>query len=170
MEERARTMILLAEKGLSTLKLEDKPGFERWIQREPVGMILVIAPWNYPYLIAINSILPAILAGNSVILKHSAQTPLCAERLDEAFKAGGLPEGVFQYLHLTHQDTEDIIKDNRINYVAFTGSVPGGEMVEKAFSDRFIGIGLELGGKDPAYIREDADSRQAVDTAMDGAL
>ena len=104
MEERARTMINLADQGLARLKLDEKPGFDRWIQRDPVGVVFVIAPWNYPYLTAINTVLPAILAGNSVILKHSAQTPLCAERLYEAFKEGGLPETVFQYLHLKHSE------------------------------------------------------------------
>lgn len=170
MVERARTMIDLAEQGLAPLKIEKKAGFERWIQREPVGVVFVIAPWNYPYLTSINAILPAILAGNSVILKHSAQTPLCAERLYAAFRAGGLPEGVFQYLHLTHEDTKKVIQDNRVDYVAFTGSVPGGQMVEKAASGRFIPIGLELGGKDPAYVREDADLVHAVATTMDGAF
>jgi len=170
LEERARAMIDLAEQGLAPMQLAEKPGFKRWIQREPVGVVFVVAPWNYPYLTAINAVMPAILAGNSVILKHSAQTPLCAERLFEAFRAGGLPDGVFQYLHLTHEDTERVIKDKRINYVAFTGSVPGGEMVEKAASGRFIGIGLELGGKDPAYVRADADLAHAVDTTMDGAF
>ena len=170
MEERARTMIELAEQGLAVTKLNEKPGFDRWIQREPVGVVFVIAPWNFPYLTAVNAILPAILAGNTVILKHSAQTPLCAERFYEAFHAAGLPDGVFQYLHLTHEDTEKVIQDERVNYVAFTGSVSGGAMVEKAASGRFIGIGLELGGKDPAYVRADANLAQAVDTAMDGAF
>jgi len=170
LEERARTMIRLADQGLAPVKLEEKPGFDRWIQRDPVGVVFVIAPWNYPYLTSINAVLPAILAGNSVIIKHSAQTPLCAERLYEAFKEGGLPDGVFQYLHLTHSDTEAIIKDSRVDYVAFTGSVPGGAMVEKAATGRFIGVGLELGGKDPAYVRRDADIAHAVDTVMDGAF
>lgn len=170
LEERARTMIRLADEGLAPVKLREKEGFERWIEREPVGLVFVIAPWNYPYLTAINAIMPAILAGNTVVLKHSAQTPLCAERLYEAFEAAGLPEGVFQYLHLNHADTEAIIKDSRVNYVAFTGSVPGGAMVEKAAVGRFIGVGLELGGKDPAYVRGDADLAHAVDTAMDGAF
>ncbi|MCP3666633.1 MAG: aldehyde dehydrogenase family protein [Gammaproteobacteria bacterium] len=170
MEERARTMIQLADQGLATIKLDEKPGFQRWIQRDPVGVVFVIAPWNYPYLTAINAIMPAILAGNSVVLKHSAQTPLCAERLFDAFKAGGVPEGVFQYLHLTHGDTEAVIKDERTSYIAFTGSVNGGEMVEKAAAGRFIGVGLELGGKDPAYVRGDADLTNAVDTTMDGAF
>lgn len=170
MEERARAMIELADEGLATVKLPDKPGFQRWIQREPLGVVFVIAPWNYPYLTAVNAILPAILAGNSVILKHSAQTPLCSERFDQAFRAAGLPEGVFQYLHLTHTDTEAIIKDERVDYVAFTGSVSGGCMVENAATGRFIGVGLELGGKDPAYVRADADISHAVDVTMDGAF
>jgi acyl-CoA reductase-like NAD-dependent aldehyde dehydrogenase len=168
--ERARTMIRLADEGLAPVKLGKKEGLVRWIEREPVGLAFVIAPWNYPYLTAINAIMPAILAGNTVVLKHSAQTPLCAERLYEAFEAAGLPEGVFQYLHLNHADTEAIIKDLRVNYVAFTGSVPGGAMVKKAAVGRFIGVGLELGGKDPAYVRGDADLAHAVDTAMDGAF
>lgn len=170
LEERARTMIRLADQGLAPVLLDEKPGFQRWIERSPVGVVFVIAPWNYPYLTAINAVMPAILAGNAVIIKHSAQTPLCAERLVEAFMDGGLPEGVFQFLHLTHPATEAIIKDSRVNYVAFTGSVPGGEMVEKAAIGRFIGIGLELGGKDPAYVRRDADIGHAVDTVMDGAF
>ena len=171
LEDRARTMINLADRGTSTVQLEQKPGFQRWIQREPVGVVFVIAPWNYPYLTAINAVLPAILAGNTVILKHSAQTPLCAERLDEAFKAGRPAGGCFPIpASAPIADTETIIKDKGINYVAFTGSVPGGEMVEKAAAGRFIGIGLELGGKDPAYVREDADLAHAVDTTMDGAF
>ncbi len=170
LEERARTMIELAEQGLQPVQIEPKPGFQRWIQHEPLGTIFVIAPWNYPYLTAVNAIIPALLAGNVVILKHSAQTPLAAERFAEAFAAAGLPKGVFQYLHLTHADTEQVIRDRRIDFVAFTGSVSGGEMVEKAVAGRFIGAGLELGGKDPAYIRADADLTRAVDTVMDGAF
>ena len=170
MLDRARTMVRLSDQGLAPVTLDEKEGFKRWIQREPLGVAFVIAPWNYPYLTAINAVVPAILAGNTVIIKHSAQTPLCAERLVEAFETAGLPEGVFQFLHLTHQDTENIIRDSRVNHVAFTGSVPGGAMVEKAAAGRFISLGLELGGKDPAYVRADADLAHAVDTAMDGAF
>jgi len=168
--KRARTMIALADQGLAPVSLPEKTGFKRWIEREPVGLVLVIAPWNYPYLTAINTVIPAILAGNSVILKHSIQTPLCAERLYEAFRASGLPEGVFQYLHLTHNDTETLIKDSRINHISFTGSIKGGRMVERAAAGCFIGIGLELGGKDPAYIRSDADLSQAVETVVEGVF
>lgn len=169
-EERARYMVEVAEEALVRIEVGDKPGFRRYIQREPLGLVFVIAPWNYPYLTAINAIMPAILAGNAVLLKHSAQTPLCAERIVEAFQAAGLPEGVCQYLHLTHNDTERLIQSPAIDYVAFTGSVPGGAMVERAAAGRFIGVGLELGGKDPAYIRADADLDHAVETTIDGAF
>lgn len=168
--ERARYMIDAADDALASILLPEKTGFQRYIKREALGTAFVIAPWNYPYLTSINAIMPAIMAGNSVVLKHSAQTPLCAEQLFHAFKKAGLPDGVFQYLHLSHADTEAVIKDIRIDYVAFTGSVAGGAMVERASSGRFIGVGLELGGKDPAYVRADADIDNAVETCIDGAF
>ncbi|NQZ93305.1 MAG: aldehyde dehydrogenase family protein [Moritella sp.] len=168
--ERARYMIDAADDALASILLPEKTGFQRYIKREAVGTAFVVAPWNYPYLTAINAIMPAIMAGNSVVLKHSAQTPLCAEQLFNAFQKAGLPDGVFQYLHLSHADTEAVIKDSRIDYVAFTGSVAGGAMVERASSGRFIGVGLELGGKDPAYVRADADIDNAVATCIDGAF
>ena len=108
MVERARYMIETAQDALATIELADKPGFKRYIKREPLGVAFVVAPWNYPYLTAINAIIPAIMAGNSVVLKHSAQTPLCAEQLFSAFEQAKLPQGVFQYLHLSHADTEQI--------------------------------------------------------------
>ncbi|MBS7661993.1 aldehyde dehydrogenase family protein [Pseudomonas lalucatii] len=168
--ERASHMADIAESALADIRLPDKPGFTRFIRREPLGVALVIAPWNYPYLTAVNAVMPALLAGNAVLLKHSAQTPLCAERMVEAFAEAGLPDGVFQYLHLSHADTERLITAPAVQYVAFTGSVPGGAMVERAAAGRFIGTGLELGGKDPAYVRADADLDHAVETAIDGAF
>jgi acyl-CoA reductase-like NAD-dependent aldehyde dehydrogenase len=169
-EERARHMIAIAKESLSPLELPEKTGFIRYIKREPLGIALLIAPWNYPYLTAVNTLIPAIMAGNAVILKHSSQTPLVAERLAAAFAEANLPEGVFQYLHLTHADTEKLIQSPLINYVAFTGSVKGGEQVEKAAAGRFLSIGLELGGNDPAYVRADAELDQAVETVIDGAF
>ncbi|TWC40302.1 acyl-CoA reductase-like NAD-dependent aldehyde dehydrogenase [Pseudomonas sp. SJZ079] len=168
--ERASHMADIAESALADIQLPAKPGFIRFIRREPLGVALVIAPWNYPYLTAVNAVLPALLAGNAVLLKHSAQTPLCAEHMVEAFAEAGLPDGVFQYLHLSHADTEQLIKAPAVQHVAFTGSVPGGAMVERAAAGRFIGTGLELGGKDPAYVRADADLAHAVETSIDGAF
>ncbi len=169
-EERARHMIKIADSALADLKPEEKDGFTRYIKREPLGVVFIIAPWNFPYLTSVNAIMPALLAGNTVLLKHSAQTPLCAERLHQAFSEAGLPDGVFQYLHLSHADTEAVIRSPQVNFVAFTGSVPGGEMVERAASGRFIGVGLELGGKDPAYVRKDANLQHAIETVTDGAM
>jgi len=169
-EERARYMIGAAPDALKSLQLDEKPGFTRYIKREALGVVFVVAPWNFPFMTAVNAVIPALMAGNAVVLKHSAQTPLCAERMVESFEKAGLPAGVFQYLHLSHADTESIIASNEVDYVAFTGSVGGGEMVERAAAGTFKGIGLELGGKDPAYIRADANIDQAVDTAIDGAF
>ncbi|HJS77327.1 MAG TPA: aldehyde dehydrogenase family protein, partial [Burkholderiales bacterium] len=134
------------------------------------GVVLVIAPWNYPWLTSVNAVVPALLAGNSVILKMAAQTPLVAERYAEAFKAAGLPEGVFQFLHLGHAQVARMIADPRIAFVAFTGSVGGGHAVQQAAAKRFIGTGLELGGKDPGYVRADADLAFAVENLVDGAF
>jgi acyl-CoA reductase-like NAD-dependent aldehyde dehydrogenase len=170
LEERARYMIDIAAEALAPIAVGDKPGLRRFIRREPLGLALVIAPWNYPYLTAINAVMPAIVAGNAVLLKHSAQTPLCAERLYQAFAAAGLPDGVFQYLHLSHGDIERLISHPAVAYVAFTGSVAAGTAIERAAAGRFIGVGLELGGKDPAYVRADADLGHAAATAIDGAF
>ncbi|MFQ5785373.1 MAG: aldehyde dehydrogenase family protein [Alphaproteobacteria bacterium] len=169
-EERARYMIAAADEALADDDVGPKQGFHRFIRHEPLGVVLVVAPWNYPYLTAVNSVVPALMAGNAVVLKHSAQTPLCAERFAEAFTAGGLPDGVFQHLHLSHAGVERAVRDPRIAFVAFTGSVAGGHAVQRAASERFIATGLELGGKDPAYVRADADLDHAVETLADGVF
>ncbi|MBK7106959.1 MAG: aldehyde dehydrogenase family protein [Ignavibacteriae bacterium] len=168
--ERTLGMIDLAESSLSDIFVGEKDGFNRYIKREPLGIVFVVPAWNYPYLIAINSIVPALLAGNAVILRHSAQTPLVAERLFDAFQASGLPEGLFQFLHLTHEDTSKVILDSRINFVAFTGSVKGGYEIQKVAANRFIGVGLELGGKDPAYVMPDVDLNYVVENLVDGSF
>jgi len=170
MLERARYMIDIAPEALAHLDVGPKADFRRFVRREPLGVVFTVAAWNYPYLIAVNSVVPAIMAGNVVLLKHSAQTPLCAERFAEAFREAGLPEGVFQVLHLSHEDTERVVKDARVAFVAFTGSVAGGHAIQRAIAERFIGAGLELGGCDPAYVRHDANLPHAVENLVDGAF
>jgi acyl-CoA reductase-like NAD-dependent aldehyde dehydrogenase len=167
-QERALYMCAIAEQALGELRPEKKDGFERFIRREPHGVVLVIAPWNYPWLTSVNAVVPALLAGNCVLLKMAAQTPLVAERYGEAFAAAGLPPGVFQFLHMDHAGTARVIADARIGYVAFTGSVPGGKAVQRAAAERFVGTGLELGGKDPAYVRADAPLAATVENLVDG--
>ena len=169
-EERARYMIEIAAQALADVQTQPKAGFTRFVRREPLGVVLTIAAWNYPYLIAVNSVVPAIMAGNAVVLKHSSQTPLCAERFDQCFGEADLPEGVFQVLHLDHASTERAIADARVNFVAFTGSVEGGHAIQRAASSRFIGTGLELGGKDPAYVRPDVNLAHAIENLVDGSF
>lgn len=169
-QERAHYMIDVAEQALADIRIEQSDKFQRLIRREPLGTVLVLAPWNYPYLTSVNAVIPAIMAGNTVILKHAQQTPLCAERYAEAFQAAGLPEGVFQFLHLTHEQVGALIADARIAHVAFTGSVEGGKAVQKAVNQRFLAAGLELGGKDPAYVRADAPLDFTIENLVDGAF
>lgn len=168
--DRARTMLQLAPDALADITPPDQAGFRRFVRREALGTVLVLAPWNYPYLTAVNAVVPALAAGNAVVLKHSDQTPLCAERMVAAGRAAGLPDGVFQFIHMTHALTADAVRDARVDHVCFTGSVEGGHAVVQAAADRFIGIGLELGGKDPAYVRPDADIAFAAPNVVEGAL
>ncbi|QVQ25491.1 aldehyde dehydrogenase family protein [Achromobacter deleyi] len=169
-EARARHMIAIAGEALAPIPATAQAGFTRFISREPIGVALTIAPWNYPLLTAVNSIVPALMAGNTVILKHSDQTPLCAELMDRAFRDAGAPKGVFQYLHASHDIVQRLIRAPEIGYVSFTGSVRGGRNVEESAAGRFIGVGLELGGNDPAYVRADAKIDHAVETLVDGAF
>ncbi|MGH8677693.1 MAG: aldehyde dehydrogenase family protein [Burkholderiales bacterium] len=169
-EERARYMVSIAAQALAEIDTGPKEGFRRFIRREPLGVVLTLAPWNYPYLTSVNSIVPAIMAGNAVILKHSNQTPLCAERYAECFKEAGLPDSVFQFVHCTHEQTARMIASPLIDFVCFTGSVAGGHAVQHAAAQRFVGTGLELGGKDPAYVRADANLAHAVENLVDGAF
>jgi acyl-CoA reductase-like NAD-dependent aldehyde dehydrogenase len=168
-EERARHMLSIAPEALAAVQPAPKDGFDRRIKRVPLGVVAVVAPWNYPYLTAVNAVVPALIAGNAVVLKHSHQTPLCAERFAEAFSSAGLPEGVFQFLHLSHGDTSKLMADGRVANVCFTGSVAGGRAVVEATARGFATAGLELGGKDPAYVRADANLAHAIDTLVDGA-
>jgi acyl-CoA reductase-like NAD-dependent aldehyde dehydrogenase len=169
-QERVNYMAGAAERELADIEIEPKEHFRRFIRREPVGVVLALAPWNYPWLASVNAVVPAILAGNGVILKIAPQTPLVAERYADAFKAAGLPEGVFQFLHIDHGQVAEVIKDSRIGFVAFTGSVAGGHAVQRAAGERFIATGLELGGKDPAYVRPDAPMAATIENLVDGAM
>ncbi|MBV7526905.1 MULTISPECIES: aldehyde dehydrogenase family protein [Pseudomonas] len=168
--ERARHMIAIAPQVLDRVEPEPVAGFRRYIKREPLGTVLVVAPWNYPYLTAVNTIIPALMAGNSVILKHASQTLLVGERFAEAMRRAKLPEGLFQNLLLDHVSTGAIIACGRVQQVNFTGSVEAGKVMESVASGQFLGMGLELGGKDPAYVRADANLEQAVENLVDGSF
>ncbi|HVW26850.1 MAG TPA: aldehyde dehydrogenase family protein [Polyangiaceae bacterium] len=169
-EERARYMASIAEEALADVGVGEKEGFTRFVRREPLGVVLAIAPWNYPFLTAVNSVVPAILAGNTVLLRHSPQTPLAAERIVEAFREAGAPDGVVAFLHTTDEDTDKLVEADGVDFVAFTGSVRVGHLIQRHAVGRFIPVGLELGGKDGAYVRADANLSHAIENLVDGAF
>ncbi|WP_075217205.1 aldehyde dehydrogenase family protein [Mongoliimonas terrestris] len=172
-EQRTRHMASIAAESLAPLDsgLENgTSGAHRKITREPLGVVFVLAPWNYPYLTTVNSVMPALMAGNTVVLKHSDQTLLVAERFQKAFDAAGLPKGVFQHVVLSHEQSGRVIAARMVDMVAFTGSVAGGEAMERAAVGKFLPLNLELGGKDPAYIRPDAKLQFAIENVADGAF
>lgn len=170
LEERVRTLLEISAEALADRPASDKPGLRRMIKRTPVGIVLVIAPWNYPYLTAANAIVPALLAGNAVILKHAAQTILAGDRFQAAIDKAGLPPGLFKSLPMDHPTVARVIASRDIDHVSFTGSVEGGRAIERAAAGTFVSISLELGGKDPAYVRADADVGFAVENLVDGAF
>ena len=167
--ERSNYVAAIAADALAPLVIEESNSFERRIEREAHGVVFVIAPWNYPYMTAINTIAPALMAGNTVVIKHASQTLLVGERMVRAFVEAGVPEDVFINVFLDHGTTSALIAEGLFNFVNFTGSVEGGRSIERAAAGTFTGLGLELGGKDPGYVMEDADLDAAVDTLMDGA-
>ncbi|MEM7737033.1 MAG: aldehyde dehydrogenase family protein [Deinococcota bacterium] len=168
--ERGSYMTSIAKDSLKPLIVEDSDAFLRVIKREPCGSVLVIAPWNYPYMTAINTIAPALIAGNATFLKHAAQTLLVGERIEQAFHEAGVPPEIFRHLVLDHETTSQLIEARAFNFVNFTGSVGAGAAIERAAAGQFIGVGTELGGKDPAYVMDDADLDAAVATVIDGAM
>ncbi|PIB25129.1 aldehyde dehydrogenase [Amylibacter kogurei] len=168
--ERASHMADIATEALAPIIVEDSANFDRKIKRVPHGVVLVVAPWNYPYMTAINSVAPALIAGNAVVLKHASQTLLVGERMAQAFHSVGIPKDVFQNMFLGHDTTSELIANGAFGFVNFTGSVGGGKAMERAAAGTFTGVGLELGGKDPGYVMEDADLDAAVDTLIDGAM
>ncbi|QIA22089.1 aldehyde dehydrogenase family protein [Mesorhizobium sp. AA22] len=169
--ERTSYMVEIAEAALKpVLASNPKDGFRRYVNKVPLGVVMVIAPWNYPYLTAVNTIVPALMAGSAVILKHAAQTLLVGERFQQAFDKAGLPKGLFQNLIMNHVQTEKLLGTGKIDHVNFTGSVGGGRAIEKAAAGTFMTLGLELGGKDPAYVLADAKMDHAVANLVDGAF
>lgn len=169
-EERAGHMAGIAGKALADIVVEESDNFVRKIKRDPQGVVFVVAPWNYPYMTAINTVAPALISGNTVVLKHAAQTILVGEHLAEAFSAAGVPGDVFQNVVLGHDTTSALIAGRAFDFVNFTGSVSGGQAMERAAAGTFTAVSTELGGKDPGYVRADADLDAAVDTLIDAAM
>jgi len=171
MRQRTEALCELAREALADDRLPDKGDLRRFVRREPVGTVLDIAAWNYPLIIPINVIMPAVLAGNAVVVKHSHQTALVADQLEHCFTAAGAPSGLVQALPVDHVMVAELIARRRFGYVAFTGSVRGGHEVYRTVAhENFIGVGLELGGKDPAVVLPDCDFGATVESLVDGSF
>jgi acyl-CoA reductase-like NAD-dependent aldehyde dehydrogenase len=169
MAGRARHMASIAEASLADVPVAKVDNFERRIVKEPLGVIFDLPAWNYPLLTAVNAVIPAVLAGNAVIVKHSPRSPLCGGHFARAFEKAGAPKDLVQALDCDHPTSEKIVGDARVDHVLFTGSVYGGHRIQQAAAGRFLHVGLELGGNDPAYVAEDADLEKSVDNIVDGA-
>ena len=168
--ERASYMAEIAQDALAPIYVSEDASFKRYIKRVPHGVVFVVAPWNYPYMTAINTLAPALIAGNVVLLKHATQTLLVGERIAEAFHSVGIAPDVFDNIFLDHQTTSELIEANAFDFINFTGSVKGGQQMERAAAGTFTGVSTELGGKDPGYVMEDADLDAAVAVLIDGAM
>ncbi|HEY3820213.1 MAG TPA: aldehyde dehydrogenase family protein [Polyangiaceae bacterium] len=167
---RARYMMSIADAALSDVILPPLTGFERRIVREPLGVVFDLPAWNYPLLTAVNCVVPAVLAGNAVLLKHSPRTPLCGEHFARAFAEAGAPAHLVQALDCDHPSSERIVGDDRVDHVVFTGSILGGHRIVEAAAKRFLHPCLELGGNDPAYVAPDCDLAKTVENVVDGAI
>ncbi|CAI6098757.1 unnamed protein product [Clonostachys chloroleuca] len=171
MRKRANYLMDIAPDALANIPGVPETGFKRWVSREPVGPVLIVSAWNFPWLITINTLVPALLAGDSVILKPSPQTPLVAKRFKEAFDAAGLPTDVLQILHTASlPKLEEIAQSSVIKQICFTGSTAGGLAIRRATARRIVPVNLELGGKDPAYVRADSDLKWTAANIVDGAI
>ncbi len=165
-------MIAVAPEMLADIDVGPKEGFTRFIRREPLGVVLNLPAWNFPYMTALNAVLPAILAGNSVVMKHSSQTALVAEHFADLFEKANLPKDVFQVLHMSHEATDKAIRSGLVDQVGFTGSTAGGRQIMAAVAGatNFPATCLELGGKDPAYVRADANIAFAAENVVDAGF
>ena len=170
MLDRADTMLRLAPSGLEDETLEPKPGVRRFIRHEPLGIVLDIPAWNYPLLITVNVVIPALLAGNAVLIKHARLTPLCGNAFVDAFRQTSLPGDLVASIHVGHETITRLIAQRAVDFISFTGSVEGGREVYRHASAQLLDMGLELGGKDPALVCEDANFDFAVANLVDGAF
>jgi acyl-CoA reductase-like NAD-dependent aldehyde dehydrogenase len=125
----------LGDQDVSADDAEPMPGFKRFLRREPVGVAFVISPFNYPYLVAVNLVVPALLAGNAVVLKHSPFTPLVGDTFAKIFKEAGLPDGVLQAVQMEPSVADAFVRSKYVDFVSFTGSVKTGQAVNRAAAD-----------------------------------
>jgi acyl-CoA reductase-like NAD-dependent aldehyde dehydrogenase len=171
MIDRAENLFRLAPEVLKEETiLVDSANYQK-IVKDPIGISLMISPWNYPLLTVVGGLTCSILCGNPVLIKHSIRTPLVGQHFEEAFKSVGALN-VVQHIFLENSSVSKLYRESNLNFVGFTGSVDTGKLVQNeiAKTGRFINSNFELGGKDAAYVREDADLDFAVENIVDGCM
>lgn len=142
--ERARYMISVAEECLKDTVVEHTPGVvKRFLRKEPLGPVFIIASWNYPYLTTVNNVIPALLAGNTVLLKQSPQTPQCADIFVDTLREAGVPKDVIQAIHVQDKEASYLVQHPLVQFVNFTGSVAVGKTIRKTIGDCENLIGIE---------------------------
>ena len=161
-----RTQRILADRSIPLHLLKTK---KLRIAYRPLGVVGIITPWNFPFILSLNPSAQALMAGNAVLLKPSEYTPLSGRLVAEVFEAAGLPEGVFQCL-LGDGETGAALVDAPVNKISFTGSVRTGRRVAESCGRRLVPCTLELGGKDPMLVCADADLERAAAGAVYGAF
>jgi len=154
-----------AEKHLSTKKI-DTDGSKSYVRYEPIGVVLAVMPWNYPFWQVFRFAAPALMAGNIGILKHASSVMRSANNIQKVFQRAGFPKACFQNLVLSSSKIEDIIRDERIKAVTLTGSKPAGAAVASTAGEEIKKSVLELGGSNALVVFKDANISESVKTCV----
>lgn len=137
-----------------------------YVRYEPIGCVFAVMPWNFPIWQVFRFLAPAFMAGNVALLKHASNVPQCADLINAVVRAGGLPAGVFDVLHIDNDQAADVLRDRRVRAVTLTGSERAGRSIAANAGDQLKKCVMELGGSDAFVVLEDADLEMTVDAAV----
>jgi succinate-semialdehyde dehydrogenase / glutarate-semialdehyde dehydrogenase len=165
----ARGCRYFAENGAGLLapQRRESDGSEAWVVAEPLGPILAIMPWNFPFWQFFRFAAPALVAGNTVLLKHAPGTPGCGRAIEALLREAGAPEGLVRNLYLSNEQAARVVADDRVRGVSLTGSTAAGRAVAEVAGRHVKHVVLELGGSDPFVVLDDADLERVVPRAVE---
>lgn len=147
-------------------QLIDTEAQRSYVRYEPIGCVFAVMPWNFPIWQVFRFLAPAFMAGNVALLKHASNVPQCADLINEVVRAGGLPDGVFDVLHIDNDQAADVLRDRRVKAVTLTGSERAGRSIAANAGDQLKKCVMELGGSDAFVVLDDADLDKAIDAAV----